>query len=126
MKLTLGPIQIFVSDLEIAKKWYTKILGMELIKEYPNFKCVLMKLDKTEFDIGVPNPSWGEGWNKVKVGGRTSIFFETNDIKETWNELKRRGVKVIEELFKRPWGEMKAVFADPDGNEFNLIESVSD
>lgn len=124
MKLKVGPIQIFVSDLEKAKEWYTKVLGMKIVKEYPEFKCILMKLGKTEFDVGVPDPCWGEGWDKVKVGGRTSIFFEAENIKETWDELKKRGVKVVEELSERPWGEMKAVFADPDGNEFNLIEVV--
>jgi len=124
MKLKVGPIQIFVSDLEKAKKWYTKILGMKLIEEYPDFKCILLRLGKAEFDIGVPDQSWGEGWDKVKIGGRTPIFFETDNIEETWKELKKRGVKVVEELSKRPWGETKAVFADPDGNEFNLIEVV--
>lgn len=125
MKLKLGPIQIFVSDLERAKKWYTKFLGMKLIEEYPEFKCILMKLGKNEFDIGVPNPSWGEGWNKVKIGGRTCIFFETDSIEEVCKELKRKGVRLIEEPYKRLWGEMKAVFADPDGNEFNLIEVIA-
>lgn len=124
MKLKIGPIQIFVSDLEKAKKWYTKVLGMKLVKEYPDFKCILLKLGKTEFDIGVPDPSWGEGWNKVKVGGRTPIFFETDDIEKTCKYLKSRGVKFIEELSMRPWEELKAVFADPDGNEFNLVEEL--
>jgi catechol 2,3-dioxygenase-like lactoylglutathione lyase family enzyme len=124
MKLKLGPIQIFVSDVERAKKWYAKVLEMKIVEEYPKFKCVLMKLDKVEFDIGVPDQSWGEGWNKVKIGGRTSIFFETNNIEKTVKELKEKGVKFVEEPSKRLWGEMKAVFADPDGNEFNLIEVI--
>jgi catechol 2,3-dioxygenase-like lactoylglutathione lyase family enzyme len=124
MKLKLGPIQIFVSDMEKAKNWYAKILDMKLIKEYPEFKCVLLKLGKIEFDIGVPDPNWGEGWNKVKIGGRTPIFFETKDIEKTVKKLKEKGVKFVEEPYKRPWGEMKAVFSDPDGNEFNLIEVI--
>jgi len=124
MKLKLGPIQVFVSDIEIAKKWYTEILGMKLVKEYPDFKCILLKLGKTEFDIGIPDPCWGEGWDKVKVGGRTPIFFESDNIKKTYKELKNKGVKFVEELSERPWGELKAVFVDPDGNEFNLIEVV--
>ncbi|SRR4030042_1550757 len=123
MKLKVGPIQIFVSDTEKAKDWYKKILGMKLVKEYQDFKCILMKFGKTEFDIGVPNTSWGQGWDKVKVGGRTAIFFESESIEEDWEELKRRGVKIVEELSKRPWGEMKAVFTDPDGNEFNIVEA---
>jgi catechol 2,3-dioxygenase-like lactoylglutathione lyase family enzyme len=121
--LKVGPIQIFVSDIEKAKKWYSEILGMELIEEYPDFKCVLMKLSEFEFDIGVPNPSWGEGWDKIKIGGRTVIFFETDDIFKTVNELKKKGVKFIEEPYMTPWGEYKAVFIDPDGNEFSLIQT---
>jgi len=124
MKLKTGPVQIFVSNIEKAKGWYKEVLGMELVKEYPDFKCILMKLDEGYFDIGVPDPCWGEGWDKVKIGGRTPIFFETENIEETWRELKTRGIKVVEELSKRSWGEMKAVFADPDGNEFNLVEVI--
>jgi catechol 2,3-dioxygenase-like lactoylglutathione lyase family enzyme len=124
MKLKVGPIQVFVSDIEKAKKWYTEVLGMELIKEYPDFKCILLKLGKIEFDVGTPDPCWGEGWDTVKVGGRTPIFFETKNIEKTVKELKKKGVEFVEELSERPWKEMKAVFADPDGNEFNLIEVV--
>jgi len=94
------------------------------VKEYPDFKCVLLKLGKTEFDIGVPDPCWGEGWDTVKAGGRTPIFFETKNIVRTAKELKKKGVKFVEELSERPWGELKAVFADPDGNEFNLVEEL--
>jgi catechol 2,3-dioxygenase-like lactoylglutathione lyase family enzyme len=123
MNIRVGPIQIFVSDIKRAEKWYSEILGMELIERYPGFKCILMELDGTEFDIGTPMPDWGKGWDKVAVGGRTSIFFETDDIREVVKELKQKGVRFVEEPSKRPWGEFKAVFIDPDGNEFNLIET---
>lgn len=124
MKLKPGPIQIFVSDLEKAKKWYSKVLGMKIIEEYSDFKCVLMKLGRIEFDIGIPNPSWGKDWKKVKIGGRTPIFFETDDIFKTVNKLKKKGVKFIKEPYKTPWKEYKAIFIDPDGNEFSLIQVI--
>jgi predicted enzyme related to lactoylglutathione lyase len=38
-------------------------------------------------------------------------------------ELKEKEVKFLEEISKRPRGEYKAVFSDPDGNEFNLIQA---
>lgn len=122
MNIKVGPIQIFVSNIDKAEKWYSKILGMKLIERYQRFKCVLMKLGNTEFDISTPIPEWGEGWDAVKIGGRTSIFFETDDINKTVKILKQKGVKFVEELSKRSWGEYKAVFADPDGNEFNLVQ----
>lgn len=122
MDIKVGPIQIFVSDVKKAEKWYSEILGMKMVEKHPKFKCILMKLGESEFDIGTPIPEWGEGWNKVAVGGRTNIFFETVDIKATVKDLKQKGVKFVEEPSKRPWGEYKAVFIDPDENEFNLIE----
>lgn len=123
LKVRLDSIQIFVSDIGKAKSWYSEILGMKLIEEDPKFKCLLMKLGNAKFYIETPIPEWGEGWDTVKIGGRTSIIFATKNIKQTVKELKQKGVKFVEELSKRPWGEYKAVFADPDGNEFNLIQS---
>jgi catechol 2,3-dioxygenase-like lactoylglutathione lyase family enzyme len=123
MALELEAIQIFVSDIKKSKKWYSDILGMKLVKEYPAINCVLMKLGDIQFYIENPCPKWGIGWDNVKIGGRTQIIFQTKDIKKTINLMKKKGVKFIEELSKRSWGEDKAVFADPDGNEFNLIET---
>jgi len=123
MDIKLDSIQIFVSDIEKAKRWYSETLGMKLIEEDPEFKCLLMKLDDVKFYVETPNPKWGKGWDTVKIGGRTPIIFVTKDIRKTVKELKQKGVKFIEEISKRSWGEYKAVFTDPDGNEFNLIQS---
>ncbi|MBL7142332.1 MAG: VOC family protein [Candidatus Pacebacteria bacterium] len=123
MELELDSIQIFVSDIEKSKKWYSEILGMELIEEYPDIKCLLMKLGDVKFYIETPCPNWGEGWDTVKIGGRNPIIFKTKDIKKTVDKLKSKNVKLVEEISKRSWGQYKAVFTDPDGNEFNLVQS---
>ncbi|MEK7664648.1 MAG: VOC family protein [Patescibacteria group bacterium] len=119
--IKFGQVQIFVSDITKAEKWYSSTLNMKLIEKYSKFKCMLMKLGE-EFYIETPCPEWGEGWNTVKTGGRTPIIFETKDIQKTVKELKKKGVKFVEEISKRSWGEYKAVFSDPDGNEFNLVQ----
>ena len=122
MNLSLGPIQIFVSDIEKAEKWYTKILGMKLIEKYPEIKCLHMKLGKAKFYIETPCKEWGEGYDKVKIGGRTPIIFYAKNIEKTVFKMKKAGVKFVEEISMRPWGELKAVFCDNDANEFNLIQ----
>lgn len=123
MKLKLGAIQIFVSDIRKARKWYSEVVGMELILENAEFSYLLMELEGTCFCIETPNPKWGEGWNKAKIGGRTPIILETADIRQAAEELKEKGVTFVEEVSKRPWGEYKAVFSDPDGNEINLVQA---
>ncbi len=81
--IKLNAIQIFVSDIEKAKDWYSKILGMKVIEEYPEIKCILMKLGNVCFYVETPCPRWGEGWKTVK-------------------ELKQEKVKIIEQISKRP------------------------
>jgi len=123
MDIRLYSIQIFVSNIEKAKKWYSEVLGMDLIDEDDELKVLHMKLNGMNFYIETPNPKWGQGWDTVKIGGRTQIIFAAADIEQTVKELKQKGARIVEEISKRPWGRYKAVFADPDGNEFNLVES---
>ncbi|NCO97302.1 MAG: hypothetical protein COY38_02005 [Candidatus Aenigmarchaeota archaeon CG_4_10_14_0_8_um_filter_37_24] len=123
MDIRLDSIQIFVSNIEKAKKWYSEVLGMDLIDEDDELKVLHMKLNGMNFYIETPNPKWGQGWDTVKIGGRTQIIFAAADIEQTVKELKQKGARIVEEISKRPWGRYKAVFADPDGNEFNLVES---
>jgi catechol 2,3-dioxygenase-like lactoylglutathione lyase family enzyme len=61
MDIKLNAIQIFVSNLSKAKEWYSEILGMKFIEEYPDIKCVLMELGDIHFFIETPTPEWGEG-----------------------------------------------------------------
>lgn len=122
MIIRLDAVQIFVSDIKNAEKWYSKIFKMKLIEADYKLKYLVMKLGKNIFYIETPNPLWGEGWDKVKIGGRTSIVFKTKNIYETIIILKQKGVRIVEGVYKRPWGEYKAVFADTDGNEFNLVQ----
>ena len=98
---------------------------MQFIKEYPEIKCLEMKLGDITFYLETPCPEWGQGWDKVKIGSRTPIILQTSDIQATVKELKSKGVKFVEEISQRPWGEYKAVFSDPDGNEINLVQNVT-
>ena len=123
MEIKLGSIQIFVLDINKAKKRYSKIIGMKLIEENKELKYLIMNLGGVYFCIETPNPKWGLGWNRAKIGGRSSIIFETKNIKKTVNELKKKGVAFVEEISRRPWGEYKAVFVDPDGNELNIVQT---
>jgi len=120
----LGAIQIFVSDWQKAKQWYADVLGMEPAGDYPETQAAWMKFDGVDFYLETPNPGWGSGWDAVSVGGRRPIIFETEDIAATVKAMKWKGVRFVEEIAKRPWGEEVAVFADSDGNEFNLVQSA--
>jgi catechol 2,3-dioxygenase-like lactoylglutathione lyase family enzyme len=117
-------IQIFVSDISKAERWYKEKLDFSLIERFPKWKCVYMKFGNALFDIGEPIPNWGRNWKraKSKIGDLTGIFFEVDDIQETYKKLKKKGVRFITKPKLKSWNEFKADFVDFDGNEFSIIQ----
>ena len=55
-------------------------------------------------------------------GGFTGFVFTTDDIMATWETLAARGVRFTEPPTRQPWGMMQALFEDPDGNGFVLVQ----
>ena len=74
---------------------------------------------KTFIDFPYPkiNPAF-----HGKPGGRLSCVLETHDLNTTVEEIKRNGGKIVQPATKQFYGGSNAIIADPDGNEFVLIE----
>jgi len=56
------------------------------------------------------------------VGRHTGITFNVKGLDELCARLEEKGARFTEPLERTPWGKM-AVVADPDGNEFALVEA---
>ncbi len=52
-----------------------------------------------------------------QIGSFSRIVFRCDDVRETYEELKRRGVTFTQELSEESWSAW-AQFVDPDGNSF--------
>jgi predicted enzyme related to lactoylglutathione lyase len=50
-----------------------------------------------------------------------TVFFTTDDVQASYEELKSRGVEFVEEPEERPYG-IDSAFRDPSGNNFRLTE----
>ena len=113
-------VSINVKDQDQALAFYTEKLGFKLITDQP------MGEGSDSRWIEVQSP---EGDTKVvlfKQGGDCSsaesmsnIIFTAHDVKQTYEELKERGVEFTEPPTEQPWGTY-TIFADPDGNRFVL------
>lgn len=55
-------------------------------------------------------------------GTVTGIMFAARDVRASVEEVRRRGGRVTDEPWSSPWGPQYATVADPDGNEFLLIQ----
>jgi predicted enzyme related to lactoylglutathione lyase len=55
-------------------------------------------------------------------GAAGGLFFSTDDIQSTYDELKKRGVEFQQEPTEQPYG-IDAGFRDPSGNQARVIQA---
>jgi catechol 2,3-dioxygenase-like lactoylglutathione lyase family enzyme len=114
---------VWVNDQDIARKFYTEKLGFEIqidtIMEN-GYRWLEVVPPGGETALTLAKPYLGQ--KDASVGVFANIVLSCEDIVSTCNELKDRGVNFIEEPNLQEWGMMQALFEDPDGNVFVLVE----
>jgi catechol 2,3-dioxygenase-like lactoylglutathione lyase family enzyme len=108
-------ITFYVSDLEKAKRFYEKTLGLEKKYEYSSY--VGFECGGVEIGL-IPKLEKGQ-----KVGPLSPpVEFIVDDVERVYNELKQKGVNFVKELHEEPWGGKQATFTDPDGNVLEIVQ----
>ena len=107
-----------VTDQDRALDFYTKKLGLRVITDSP------FSSSQRWIELGIPRAETklvlftAEGQEKM-IGGFMNVTFMTDDVEETANEMKAKGVEFVQEPQKADWGTA-AIFKDVDGNQFVL------
>jgi predicted enzyme related to lactoylglutathione lyase len=57
----------------------------------------------------------------LSKGASGGLFFATDDVQKTYEELKARGVEFTQEPTEQPYG-IDAGFRDPSGNHFRMAQ----
>ncbi|HTK09605.1 MAG TPA: VOC family protein [Ktedonobacteraceae bacterium] len=114
----VGTISIGVSNQDNALDFYINKLGFEKIDDQPMSETerwleVALPGTETHIMLGLRGQSGGD------KTGFTGYVLHTDNIEETCETLKARGVNISHELSNEPWGKW-AQFADLDGNEFGI------
>ncbi len=63
-------------------------------------------------------------WAERNVGTYKNSEFRLSDINSFLNKVIENGGKIISEPAPKPWGDMAAEFADPDGNIFLISQKI--
>ena len=122
----VGTVSVYVSDQQRPKEFYTEKLGMELHQDVELFPgaanrwiSVAPKGAATEIILYLPDENW-EHYKQV-VGKSQSITLEVDNMAETYNTLKAKGVEFVTEPDVQPWGT-SAFIKDSEGNSLLLVE----
>ena len=128
MLTMVGTITVHVTDQDKALAFYTEKLGFEKRADMPmgpdqRWLEVAPAGAQTRILLYKPTPDapGADSYEvaKAKIGKSTGMVLEVDDIVATFEDLKGKGVTIIDEAARQPWGWW-GVFADQDGNSYGV------
>lgn len=134
----LQHVQVWVHDQDEALAFYTEKLGMELrqdvtVPEMGNFRWLSVGIPGQDVGItlmAIPGPPVFDEDTRDQIqkllakGASGGLFFTTDDVAKTYEELKSRGVEFTQEPTEQPYG-IDAGFRDSSGNHFRMAQPPS-
>jgi len=121
--MKIGFVRIFVSDFKKSLSFYTDTLGMKLDCTVGDFwaqfdsgvdiSLAIVACDPAEIDL-----SGGR-----KVGRYCGVNLLVDDIDETYQRLRDKGVEFTMPPQLQSWGRTLAEFKDLDGNVLTLMDA---
>jgi len=132
----LTHVNQWVHDQDEALAFYTEKLGMELredvtMPELGDFRWLSVgpvgQPDVAIVLMAVPGPPVFDEETAaaletlVAKGAAGGLFFLSDDVRGTYEELKKKGVEFSQEPTEQPYG-LDAGFRDPSGNQIRMMQ----
>jgi catechol 2,3-dioxygenase-like lactoylglutathione lyase family enzyme len=132
----LTNVQVWVHDQDEALAFYTEKLGLELredvtVPEMGNFRWLSVGVpgqdDVAITLMAIPGPPVFDEDTRQKIqelmarGAGGGLFFATEDVRASYDELSKRGVEFLQEPTEQPYG-VDAGFRDPSGNNMRMAQ----
>lgn len=121
-------VVLFVADLDRAKTFYRDTLGMET--KFEDQYSAYFGLETTSLLLltiaGAQDLLSSEAVAVPRPTGATSQLVSfVEDVDAIYEELVGRGVEFVRKPIDREWGLRTAHFKDPDGNVWEIVQSLA-
>ena len=136
MNQHLSHISLWVHDQDEAVAFYTEKLGFDLrddvtLPELGGYRWLTVgPPEKPDFALAlnVPGPPFDadkvEAINKLMADGMLSgLFFATDDVQATYEELMGRDVEIEQGPQQQPYGK-EIVLRDPSGTSIRYVQTA--
>src|SRR5438874_11818878 len=112
--IVFGDVAVVVSDAQRSAKWWKQNCGFDIRDNEGHWVTVAAPGSPTLLHLCA---------NGTHEEGNTGIGFSTDDVEATYKAWTAKGVEFPTPPMDRGWGKL-AVFADLDGNTFQLSEDA--
>ncbi|ATF14839.1 glyoxalase/bleomycin resistance/dioxygenase family protein [Brevibacillus sp. HB1.2] len=119
-------ITLFVEDFQKVKAFYQEVFGFQAVYEDEvssvfNFGNMSVNL----LDISESHELMKPGTVATRESGfRFLLTIWVDDVDEACEELKKRGVALLNGPIDRPWGVRTASFVDPAGHAWEIAKQI--
>ncbi|MFI7675379.1 glyoxalase superfamily protein [Actinophytocola sp. NPDC049390] len=118
----VNQVVLYVEDQEVAKRFWVDTLGFTLDQDEPygeeRWLSVVSPDGATKLVLSKRAPGWT--MPDVRDGiPHSNVFFYTDDVEKTYQELTAKGVDFPEPPSKQFFGWW-SMFSDPDGTRYAL------
>jgi len=112
---------IRVRDVPGALRFYTEVLGFELVRGGPGELNNSLKLGDANIMIEGVGGFYSEEYNRAierRMGGLSpnALYIEGADLEGLAARAVSAGAKVVDPLQPREWGQSELTIEDPEGN----------
>src|SRR5262245_6529988 len=122
-----GPIEaitLFVEDLDATKRFYGEVFGLPIhfeddasaVFKFGNTLINLLTVSEAP-ELIAPAPV-----ASPDAGARFQFTLAVDDVDAMCDELRRRGVELLNGPMDRPWGIRTATFRDPGGHIWEIAK----
>jgi catechol 2,3-dioxygenase-like lactoylglutathione lyase family enzyme len=120
----ISAITLFVEDLSATKAFYQEVFGLPVHFEdddsavflFGETMINLLKVGEAP-ELIAPAPV-----APPEAGARYQFTINVDDVDAMCEELKRRGVELLNGPMDRPWGIRTAAFRDPAGHIWEIAK----
>ncbi|MEM9667821.1 MAG: VOC family protein [Pseudomonadota bacterium] len=124
----IATITLLVPDYDSGIRFYIDDLGFELLEDMqisPGKRWVRVAPQGAETAILLAKAATPQQHAATgnQTGGRVGFFLETDDFDRDYARMQKRGVTFLETPRRENYGTV-AVFTDPFGNKWDLIEMM--
>jgi catechol 2,3-dioxygenase-like lactoylglutathione lyase family enzyme len=120
----IGAITLFAEDLKAAKGFYEQVFGLPAVYEDEN--SAVFKFGETLINLlrasEAPSLVAPATVAPPEAGVRHQFTLGVEDVDQVCDELKSRGVELLNGPMDRPWGIRTASFRDPGGHIWEIAK----
>lgn len=128
MSLRIAHVTLLVPDYDAGIRFYVDALGFDLLEDtqlspVKRWVRVAPPGDQTALLLAKADTPIQQAATGNQTGGRVSFFLHTDNFAHDHAQMQKRGVTFLETPRHEAYG-IVAVFEDPFGNKWDLIEPV--